>query len=162
MGSESDVTRRISEALVGITREISAIEEVVQVRADPERILEAASKLRELGFDHVKAVTAVDLPEEGEIEVVYHISSLGDLELARTIVALRTRIPRDDPRLPSLSKIWPSALYQEREEHEMLGVVFEGHPNLGRLLLPEDFEGIYPLRKDFKVRREGIEAWRGR
>jgi len=120
------------------------------VRVPPEKMLEAARMIREAGLEHVKAVTAIDRPEEGEIEVVYHASSYEPGR--RGVLALRTSVPRDDPRLPSLVGVWPSAEYMEREQWEMLGVVFEGHPRLERLLLPEDFEGVHPLRKDYEVR----------
>ncbi len=158
-GSEvGEVAAPIEGALSGISSELSVRGEVVSIRVRPEDLREAAERLLRLGFDHVKAVTAIDRPGEGIIEVVYHASSYGNPGLTGIIAELRTSVPRDDPRVPTLTEIWPSALYQEREQWEMLGVIFEGHPELERLLLPEDFGGPPPLRKDFKIPTEGINA----
>jgi len=153
-----DITKKISQSLQGLSIEISTKEEIVTVNVKPENLVEVAKKLKDMGFDHVKSVTAIDFPEQKELEVIYHVSSLGDLDLAKVIVTLKTRVTSDDPRIPSLVEIWPSSKYPEREEHEMLGLVFEGHPELERLLLPEDYEGPPPLRKEFKVRTEGIQG----
>ena len=163
MGSRSEnkmggIAKKISESLQELIIGISTKGEVITVQVKPESLIEAAKRLKDMGFDHVKSVTATDFPEQKELEVTYHISSLGDLELAKVIVALKTRVSSDDPRIPSLVEIWPSSKYPEREEHEMLGVIFEGHPELERLLLPEDYEGPPPLRKEFKVRTEGIQG----
>ena len=65
-------------------------------------------------------------------------------------IALKVRVPRDDPRVPTVSDIWRTAEWHEREAYDLLGIVFEGHPDLRRILLPEDWEG-FPLRKDYKV-----------
>jgi len=128
----------------------------LSIEADKLEIVTVARALKEIGFDHVKSVTGTDYPEEEKIEVVYHISSYSNLELARVIVALRTSVSYKDPKLPSLYQIWESVWTGERETYEMLGVIFEGHPNLSRLFLPEDFEGVYPLRKSYKIRLEGL------
>lgn len=103
-------------------------------------------------FDHVTSVTGIDFPEQNQIAVIYHLGSYSDPSRRRIIVSLRTHADRNVPRIPSLYSIWPSSEYHERETHEMLGVVFEGHHDLSRLLLPEDWSDIPPLRKDFKLR----------
>ncbi|MCS7146008.1 MAG: NADH-quinone oxidoreductase subunit C [Nitrososphaerota archaeon] len=127
---------------------------IVKLSVAPEALVEAAATLKEMGFDHVKGVTGVDLialkQSERAIELIYHAGSYLDNELAPYIVNLSTKLPRDNPVAPSLVKIWPSADYHERETYEMLGVIFEGHPNLKRLLLPEWWSDIPPLRKDYK------------
>ncbi len=154
-----ELKSRIEVELKDLGAEVGGKEpNVIDVKVPREKIVEAAKKLKELGFDHVKAVTAVDYPNE-RFEVVYVSSSYSNLDLAYFIVNLRTDLPYDDPRTPSLIEIWPSALYQEHEEHDLMGIVFEGHPRMGeRLLLPESYEGVPPLRKEFKVKTEGINA----
>ncbi|BAB67323.1 putative NADH-quinone oxidoreductase subunit C [Sulfurisphaera tokodaii str. 7] len=126
------------------------------IQVDKSQIVEVAGFLKSLGFDHVKSVTAIDYPDAQEFEVVYHISSYSNIDLAKTIVALRTRVKYDDPKLPSLYKIWESVWTGERETYEMYGIIFDGHPDLRRLFLPEDFEGVYPMRKSYKIKTEGL------
>ncbi len=111
-----------------------------------------------LNYDHVDSVAGVDYPADKEIEVVYHLSSYTDPSLSRQILELATRAQReDDPipgsdatKLPSLRDIFYSVEFHEREAFEMLGVYFEGHPDNRRLLLPEDWADLPPLRKDFR------------
>lgn len=154
-----DLKREVEAKLSGLGVEVSLREpNVVEVRVSRERVVEAAVKLREVGMDHVKAVTAVDYPSE-RLEVVYVTSSYLNPDLSYFLVNLRVPLPYGDPSMPSLAQVWPSALYQEHEEHDLLGVRFEGNPRMGeRLLLPENYTGIPPLRKEFKVRTEGIDA----
>lgn len=125
----------------------------IKLRVPADRLVEAAKRLKELGFEHVVAVSGVDYPDSGEIEVVYHVSSYTVPELKSYAVGLATRVSRDSPKLPSLIQVWPSTEYQERETYEMLGVTFEGHPKLERLFLPEDWGDIPPLRKEFVLPR---------
>ncbi len=154
-----ELKSQIEERMKDLGAEVSGKEpNVVDVKVPRERIVEAAKRLKEMGFDHVKAVTAIDYPNE-RFEIVYVSSSYSNLELAYFIVNLRTDLPYDDPKMPTLLEVWPSVLYQEHEEHDLMGIVFEGHPRMGeRLLLPESYEGIPPLRKEFKVKTEGINA----
>lgn len=127
---------------------------IVKLSVAPEAIVEAAAILKEMGLDHVKGVTGVDLialkQSENAIELIYHAGSYLDDELARYVVNLATKLPREKPETESLVKIWPSAEYHERETYEMFGVVFKGHPNPKKLLLPEWWSDIPPLRKDYK------------
>jgi NADH-quinone oxidoreductase subunit C len=120
-------------------------------------LLETAQNLKSLGFDHVKAVTGIDFSEENRMEVVYHISSFGDLETAKVILEIKMSLNHSNPQIPSVMEVWPSAKYCEKETAELLGIKFEGLPDSGRFLLPEDFVGT-PLRKDFKIQTEGIDA----
>ena len=88
---------------------------------------------------------------EGQLGVVYHLSSLqADGDSWRTIhrCALRVYVPVDDPRVPSVARVWRSADWHEREGYDLLGIIFDGHPDLRRILLPDDWEG-HPLRKDY-------------
>ncbi|MEM0362345.1 MAG: NADH-quinone oxidoreductase subunit C [Sulfolobaceae archaeon] len=123
---------------------------------DKNMLVEVAKYLKSLGFDHVKAVTGIDYEDQEKLEVVYHISSYSNLDLAKIIIAIRTFVSYKDPSLPSLYPIFESAWTGERETYEMLGIRFDGHPDLRRLFLDEDFEGVYPLRKSFKIKLEGL------
>ena len=133
----------------------------IRVKVAKEDVLDVAKFIRdELHFDHAESVTGVDYPSEKEIEVVYHLGSYTDPDLSKQILALATRAPReenpnpgnDSTRLPSLRDIFYSVEFHERECFEMLGVYFEGHPDNRRLLLPEDWADLPPLRKDFKIK----------
>lgn len=111
----------------------------------PDHLLEVATALHdELGYDYLSSVTGVDYPAEGVLEVVYHFfkSSGG------SALTLHTQTPREDPVVPSLVAIYPGADFQEREAWDMLGIRFDGHPDLRRILLWEGFSG-FPLRKDW-------------
>ncbi len=117
------------------------------IRVQPSAMPAVGEFLRseaELAFDCLSNQSGVDYPKRSEIEVVYHLFSYRH----RHACVLKTAVPRDSPTMPTVSPVWPTALWQEREIFDLLGVVFEGHPDLRRLLLPEDWVG-HPLRKDF-------------
>ena len=133
----------------------------IRVNVKKEEIIEVASFIRdELQFDHAESVSGVDYPEDKQIEVVYHLGSYTDPLLSKQILALVTRAPREDiphpgndsTKLPSLRDVFPSVSFHERECFEMLGVYFDGHPDNRRLLLPEDWADMPPLRKDFRIK----------
>jgi len=105
-----------------------------------------------LGFDHAESVSGTDYPNDNQIEVIYHLSSYSDDKLSSQILALTTRVDRNESRMPTLINIFKSAEYHERETFEMLGVYFEGHPRNERFLLPEDWADIPPLRKEFRIK----------
>ena len=113
-----------------------------------DRLVEVAFALRdrpELAFVLLADVTAVDWwPREPRYEVVYHLASM--TERLRVRVSLRG----EEPRLPTLQRVWPGACWLEREVWDMFGIVFDDHGDLRRLLMPEDWEG-HPLRKDYPV-----------
>ena len=99
----------------------------------------------ELGFLLLADVTAVDWwPREPRYEVVYHLSS------ATQRLRVKVAVDGNAPRLPTVQSVWPAAGWLERETWDMFGIVFEGHGDLRRLLMPEEWEG-HPLRKDFPV-----------
>lgn len=99
----------------------------------------------ELHFDYLECVTGIDYPDDGKIAVVYHVYSY----VKKHRIVLKCFLERQDPALPTLSGVWSTANWQERECFDLLGVLFEGHPDLRRLLLPDDWEG-HPLRKDYE------------
>jgi len=133
----------------------------IRINVKKDNIKEVAEFIRDdLGFDHAESVSGVDYPEDKEIEVVYHLGSYTDSQLSKQILTLATRAPReDDPKpgndstkLPTLREIFYSVEFHERECFEMLGVYFDGHPDNRRLLLPEDWADLPPLRKDFSIK----------
>ena len=103
---------------------------------------------KDLFFDYLASITAIDNgPDKGNIDVLYHLTSI---PYQRNCI-LKVRIPREieNTTLPSVSKIWQTANWHEREAFDLVGVVFEGHPDLRRILLPSDWVG-HPLRKDYQ------------
>ena len=109
----------------------------------PEELHEAARALRDLGFDRLGMVTAVD--RESVFTLVYRLqsSTLG------AAIFLKADLPRGDASIDSLCDLWPAANWQEREAYDLFGISFEGHPDLRRIFLPEDWVG-HPLRKDYE------------
>lgn len=113
----------------------------------PDQLPDVARALRdELGFDYLSSVTGVDLIEEDKMEVVYHTYSI---EQGGGAVVLKVHTPRANAVVPSLTPIWPGADFQEREAWDLLGIRFDGHPDLRRILMWEEFAG-HPLRKDWR------------
>ena len=98
-----------------------------------------------LNFKYLSDLTSVDrYPSEPRFEVVYHLLSLAPYQRLR----LKVRVPGDNPKIESVVAIWPGANAFEREVFDLMGIQFEGHPFLRRILMPEDWQG-HPLRKDY-------------
>ena len=102
----------------------------------------AAADLKELGFERFDMVTAVDFGDK--FELVYRLQS----SRFRVGMFLKTEVPRDEPVIETVTDLWPAADWQEREVYDLMGIEFRGHPDLRRILLPDDWEG-HPLRKDY-------------
>jgi NADH-quinone oxidoreductase subunit C len=117
--------------------------------------IEVLTYLRDSGYTFFDWLTGVDEAPDG-FHVVAHVYSPD--EGARLLV--RTHVPRDDPRLPTAVGVYRGANWHERETFEMFGVIFDGHPYLVPLLLPDGFEG-HPLRKDFILAARVAKAWPG-
>jgi NADH-quinone oxidoreductase subunit C len=118
------------------------------IEVAPENILAALGRLkRDLKFERLSTVTGVDrYPAEPRFEVVYHLQSVARKERVR----LKARVPGENPAIESAVSVYRSADWYERETFDLFGVRFLNHPNLTRIMLPEDWEG-YPLRKDYPV-----------
>ncbi|MFB3812740.1 MAG: NADH-quinone oxidoreductase subunit C [Terriglobales bacterium] len=120
------------------------------IYVDRPFIRDACAILRddpELSFDFLADVTCVDwYPNEPRFQVVYHLLSMRRKERLR----LKVRLSGDDPRVESITSVWPAANFFEREVFDLFGVHFEGHPYLRRIMMPENWEG-HPLRKDYPV-----------
>ncbi len=117
-------------------------------RARPADVMAVMGALRddpELRFDFLQNLTAVDWVKRDTIQVVYHLFSYAH----RHEICVRVDLPRTAPRVASVVSLWPTANWHEREQYDLLGVVFEGHPDLRRLLMPDDWVG-HPMRKDFR------------
>jgi NADH-quinone oxidoreductase subunit C len=126
------------------------------VRVAPGSILEICTFLRDdpdFAFDVLTDVTAVDyIGSVPRFEVVYHLYSLHKNHRLR----VKARVPEEDPRIASVTSVWAGANWLERETYDMYGVHFEGHPDLRRIYLYEEFQG-HPLRKDYpKEKRQPL------
>jgi len=98
-----------------------------------------------LRFKHISTITGVDLG--GEIEVIYHLAYEGSI-----LLSLRFTVSKEKPNVPTITDIVSGAVLYEREVHDLLGVKFDGHPDLSPLMLPEEWpQGVYPLRKEHKL-----------
>lgn len=123
----------------------------LEVNIKSEQALEFFSFIKEtpgLAFDYLSDVTAVDYEDKG-FQIVYHLISLGlDVSGVGRKLVVKIDIPRDNPHTPTAVNVWPTANFFEREVYDMFGVVFDGHPDLRRILMPEYWSG-HPLRKDY-------------
>jgi NADH-quinone oxidoreductase subunit C len=120
---------------------------VVVARQHLRRTAEYLASEPSLRFTFLSDITAVDrFPLEPRFEVNYQLLSLDRRERLR----LKVRVPGGDAVVPSVTSIWPTANWHERESFDLMGIRFEGHPDLSRILMPDDWEG-HPLRKDYPV-----------
>lgn len=123
-------------------------------RKDVHKVLETARHHEALGFDFLRDLCGVDYEAEG-LEVVYQLFSYKH----RHSVTVKSRVPVEDPTIQSATDIWRAADWHEREARDMFGIVFEGHPNLVPILLPEDMTDHFPLRKENPL--APLEVWQG-
>jgi NADH-quinone oxidoreductase subunit C len=122
----------------------------VEARMDVDRgkSYEVLLALKGMGLDYLNCISSVDRIASGELEAVYNLSSLN--EPAKAMV--RVRVPREDPVIQSAVAIWNAANWHEREAFDLMGIRFDGHPDLRRILTSEDWVG-HPLRKDYQDER---------
>ena len=111
----------------------------------------------DLQFAVLSDLTALDWPKEEKFQVVYHLFSYSDNHQ----IVLKVDLPRDNPKIATVEGVWKVANWFEREVYDLFGVIFEGHSDLRRIMLPEDWVG-YPLRKDYVEQEEydGISTQR--
>ncbi len=150
---------RLSARFPRAVHEQTEFRDEVTLSVDSDVIFEIAEYLRdepELSFRHLADLTCVDylhlapMPERGRFAVVYHFYSFEHGSRIR----LKCFLPEDEPRIDSLTPLWPTADWLEREVFDMFGVVFRNHPDLRRILMPEDSEH-FPLRKDYPLEGRG-------
>lgn len=118
------------------------------IKVEPEFLLPIATALYAYGFNCLQCQGAYDLGPGKELVSFYHLIKIADDVTEPEEVRLKVFLPRDNPRVPSVYWIWKGADWQERESYDMFGIIYEGHPNLKRILMPEDWVG-WPLRKDY-------------
>jgi NADH-quinone oxidoreductase subunit C len=139
----------LTPVVPGATYEVGKSFDFATVYVPSDRLMDTALALREvpsLRFNVLLEVTAVDyFPREPRFEVVYHLVSIPNQRRLR----LKVRAS-EHASVPTVQTIWPSAGWLEREVWDMFGIVFDGHPDLRRLLMPDDWEG-HPARKDYPV-----------
>lgn len=119
---------------------------------EPERIGAVLAALRERGYTFMASLHGVDYyPHEPRLGVVYELLDMSTVDR----ITVKLRVPSETPEVESVTPQWPTADFQEREIYDMFGVVFRGHPDLRRILMPEDYEG-HPQRRDFPVGGEPV------
>ncbi len=117
---------------------------VVRARIERRDLEKACRLLRDnMGFEHISMISAVEY--DNRFEIVYHITSYEH----RLLLELITHTPKDDPRVDSVAAVWGGADWQEREAYDLMGIRFDNHPRLERVLLPKDYL-YHPLRKEFR------------
>lgn len=118
------------------------------IKVEPDFLIPIATALYAYGFNCLQCQGAYDLGPGKELVSFYHLIKIDDNVDSPEEVRLKVFLPRDNPIIPSVYWIWKGADWQERESYDMYGIIYEGHPNLKRLLMPEDWIG-WPLRKDY-------------
>jgi NAD(P)H-quinone oxidoreductase subunit J len=118
------------------------------LKVDRDFLIPMSTALYAYGFNYMQCQCAYDQGPGQDLVSVYHLAKLTDNAVKPEEVRVKVFIPRDDPRVPSVYWIWKAADFQERESYDMYGIVYEGHPNLKRILMNEDWVG-WPLRKDY-------------
>jgi NADH-quinone oxidoreductase subunit C len=140
---EAAIRKELPEAIL----ESSVVDGMLTLKIDPARLVDLCAYLKsapDLAFDYPGNITAVDWPDR--LELVCHLYSMTH----KHKLTLKVDLDRENPVIQSLTSVWKGANWQEREIYDLFGIRFEGHPDLRRILLPEEFEG-YPLRKDYVI-----------
>ncbi len=118
----------------------------------PAHVLEVLRTLHAKGYTFLASLHGCDYyPEEPRLGVLYELLDMKAVDR----ITVKARVPVDEPTIGSVVELFPGAEYPEREVYDMFGVVFEGHPDLRRILMPEDYEG-FPQRRDFPVGGEPV------
>jgi NADH-quinone oxidoreductase subunit C len=152
---ENIAVQKLRAAIPDAIEEVASFRDQVTVRVFKDRLVEVCTFLRDtpgLEFDFLTDLTAVDYPTRPKrFDVVLHLYSMTQNHLLRVKAAVA-----ENETIGSVVPVWKTANWLERETYDMFGVVFEGHPDLRRILLPEDWEG-FPLRKDYPL--GGYGTW---
>jgi NADH-quinone oxidoreductase subunit C len=157
----TDIAAVLNRVLPGVTYETPAAVDQAVLIVPREALVDTVRALRdtpELNFSFLAELTAVDWwPTEPRFEVVYHFANIGiadfpvrGMQGGAKRLRIKVRVHGSDARQPSLVDLFPNANWYEREVYDLFGIVFEGHPDLRRILLPDDWEG-HPARKDYPV-----------
>ena len=119
------------------------------IAVDPSKTKEIALFLRDdqtTQFDYMMCLSGVDYNKDGKLGIVYHLFSM----VHKHKIVLKAFCTKENPHIQSVSSVWGTANWHEREAFDMFGIIVDEHPDLRRILLPYDWEG-HPLRKDYKV-----------
>jgi NADH-quinone oxidoreductase subunit C len=167
----SGILDLLRSAVPGATIDVLESIDMPTIAVDREHLLEVGLVLRDdptLQFALLVDVTAVDrLPAEPRFEIVYHMACVGEAyrtagaAAAATARRLRLKVmlSASDTRVPSVVSVWPTAGWPEREVFDLFGISFDGHPDLRRILMPDDWDG-FPLRRDYPVQiRKDAASW---
>jgi NADH-quinone oxidoreductase subunit C len=120
--------------------------------AAPQHVPAVIKVLMDKGYTFVTSVHGVDYyPDEPRLGVLYELLDMREVDR----ISVKARVSTEDPRMPTIVDLFPGAEWPEREVYDMFGVVFEGHPDMRRILMPEDFEG-FPQRRDFPTGGEPV------
>ena len=118
------------------------------VRIKPERLLDVCNYIKnepQLNFNLLRCISAIDWPQQALIELSYDVLSIQ----FNHAIAVKVMLDRACPEIDSVSSVWPAAEWHEREAFDLMGITFKNHPDLRRILMPDDWSG-YPLRKDYQ------------
>jgi NADH-quinone oxidoreductase subunit C len=119
---------------------------------NPKAVKPVLEALRSKGYTFLASLHGVDyFPEEPRLGVLYELLDMDTVDR----ISVKVRVHTEQPHMDSVVELWPGADHQEREVYDMFGVVFDGHPNLRRILMPEDYEG-WPQRRDFPIGGEPV------
>jgi len=167
----SPIADILRQAVPAASIEPIASVDMPTVVVDREHLVELCTTLRDhagLQFAFLADVTAVDLwPAEPRFELIYNMACVGEAFLTAGATSpaparrlrVKVRVTGAEARVPTVSSVWPTAGWPEREVFDLMGIVFEDHPDLRRVLMPDDWEG-HPLRKDYAVQiRKEATAW---
>jgi NAD(P)H-quinone oxidoreductase subunit J len=121
---------------------------VEMIKVESKFLIPVATALYAYGFNYLQCQGAFDLGPGKELVSFYHLIKVADNSNQPEEVRIKVFLPRDNPRVPSVYWIWKASDWQERESYDMYGIIYEGHPDLKRILMPEDWVG-WPLRKDY-------------
>ncbi len=148
--AELSLTEKVSAVIAKkFPNTIESDEENSHIQMKGKNWFEIAQYLRDnpdFLFDSLQCVTGYDFGENEDLEVRYNLHSMTH----NHAIEIRIKTDRNDPKVPSVEKVWRIGDWFERETYDMYGIVFEGHSNMTRILCPEDWEG-WPLRKDYEV-----------
>ncbi|HWC26740.1 MAG TPA: NADH-quinone oxidoreductase subunit C [Solirubrobacteraceae bacterium] len=146
------LAQELSEVNAGSVLDTAYFRDKGTIEVDPAAIGPTLEHLRGKGFNALMSVHGVDYhPEEPRLGVHYELLDMSSVDR----LTVQLRVPLDNPVVPSVTPHWPTADHQEREVYDMFGVIFEGHPDMRRILMPEDYEG-FPQRRDFPVGGEPV------
>jgi NADH-quinone oxidoreductase subunit C len=146
------IAQELRDADAGSVLDTVYFRERATLVVEPAAIRAVLERLRGRGYDFLASLHGVDYyPEEPRLGVIYELLDMESVDR----ISVKARVHTEQPNIASVVEIFPGADYQEREAYDMFGVVFEGHPDLRRILMPEDYEG-FPQRRDFPVGGEPV------